>query len=147
MSLISATDQEHLREEFAKLTRPVRLLFFTQTLGCETCQITQQVLNELPPLSDRITIEEVNFVLEGEKAAQYGIDRVPAIAVTYGDGDEYKDSRMRFVGTPAGYEFISLVRAVLLAGGARPPDLSEAGRARIAAIDKPMTMRVFTTPT
>jgi len=147
MSLISAADQERLREEFAKLTRPVRLLFFTQTLGCETCHNTQQVLNELPPLSDRIAIEEVNFVLDGGQAAQYGIDRVPAIAVTYVDGEELKDSRMRFVGTPAGYEFISLIRAVLLAGGARPPDLSEAGLTRIAAIDKPMTMRVFTTPT
>lgn len=129
------------------MTRPVRLLFFTQTLGCETCHLTQQVLNELPPLSDRISIEEVNFVLEGEKAAQYGVDRVPAIAVTYQDDDEIKDSRIRFLGTPAGYEFISLIRAVLLAGGARPPDLSDAARSRVAAVDRPTTMQVFTTPT
>ena len=147
MSLISADDQARLREEFAKLTRPVRLLFFTQTLGCETCQITQQVLNELPPLSDRIAIEEINFVLDGGKAAQYGIDRVPAIAVTYVDGEELKDSRMRFVGTPAGEQDRADERNELVAGGARPPDLSEAGLTRIAAIDKPMTMRVFTTPT
>jgi alkyl hydroperoxide reductase subunit AhpF len=147
MSLISPADQERLREEFAKMTRPVRLVFFTQTLGCETCHTTHQVLNELPPLSDRIAIEEVNFVLEGEKAAQYGVDRVPAIAVTYVDGDDVKDSRIRFLGTPAGYEFISLIRAVLLAGGARPSDLSEAARSRVAAVDRPTTMQVFTTPT
>jgi alkyl hydroperoxide reductase subunit AhpF len=147
MSLISSADQERLREEFAKMTRPVRLVFFTQTLGCEACPVTHQVLNELPPLSDRIAIEEVNFVLEREKAAQYGVDRVPAIAITYQDGDEVKDSRIRFLGTPAGYEFISLVRAVLLAGGARAPDLSEAARSRVAAVDKPTTMQVFTTPT
>ena len=129
------------------MTRPVRLLFFTQTLGCETCHLTHQVLHELPPLSERISIEEVNFVLEGEKAAQYGIDRVPAIAITYLDGDQVKDSRMRFLGTPAGYEFISLIRAVLLAGGARPPDLSETARTRVGAVDTPTTMHVFTTPT
>lgn len=129
------------------MTRPVRLLFFTQTLGCETCHITHQVLHELPPLSDHISIEEVNFVLEGDKAAQYGVDRVPAIAVTYVDGDELKDSRIRFLGTPGGYEFISLIRAVLLAGGARPSDLSETARTRVAAVDKPTTMQVFTTPT
>ena len=129
------------------MTRPVRLLFFTQTLGCETCHLTHQVLHELPPLSERISIEEVNFVLEGEKAAQYGIDRVPAIAITYLDGDQVKDSRMRFLGTPAGYEFISLIRAVLLAGGARPPDLSETARTRVGAVDTPTTMQVFTTPT
>ena len=93
------------------MTRPVRLLFFTQTLDCETCLQTRQILDELPPLSDRITIEEVNFVLEPEKAKQYGIDRVPAIAVVGQDeaGAE-RDSKIRFLGTPAGYEFISLIQ-------------------------------------
>jgi hypothetical protein len=147
MGLISAGDQARLREEFAKLTRPVRLLFFTQTLGCETCPLTRQVLDELPPLSESITIQEVNFVLEGDTARQYGIDRVPAIAVAYLDGGEVKDSRIRFLGTPAGYEFIALIRAVLLAGGARPSDLSEEGRGRVAAVATPITMQVFTTPT
>ena len=147
MGLISDADQARLREDFAKLTRPVRLLFFTQAVGCESCHVTRQVLNELPPLSDRIMVQDVNFVLEGDKAKQYGIDRVPAIAVTYVDGEEVKDSRIRFLGTPAGYEFISLIRAILLAGGGRQFDLSEAGRGRLAAVDKPMTMQVFTTPT
>ena len=84
--------------------------------ACET----RQILDELPPLSDKITIEEVNFVLDGDRAAQYGIDRVPAIAVAYEeDAGSVKDSRIRFLGTPAGYEFISLVQAILLVGGAR----------------------------
>ncbi len=129
------------------MARPVRLLFFTQTLGCETCLLTRQVLDELPPLSDKISIEEVNFVLEPDKAAQYGVDRVPAVAVTFLEGEDLKDSRIRFLGTPAGYEFISLIRAVLLAGGGRPPDLSDQNRARLTALDKPMVMHVFTTPT
>jgi alkyl hydroperoxide reductase subunit AhpF len=147
MGLISDADQARLRADFGKLTRPVRLLFFTQAVGCESCHVTRQVLNELPPLSDGITVEDVNFVLEGDKAKQYGIDRVPAIAVTYVDGEQVKDSRIRFLGTPAGYEFIALIRAILLAGGGRPFDLSEAGRGRLAEVDKPMTMQVFTTPT
>jgi alkyl hydroperoxide reductase subunit AhpF len=147
MALISASDQARLREDFAKMTRPVRLLFFTQTLGCESCPLTRQVLDELPPLSDTITIEEVNFILEGDKAKEYGVDRVPAVALTYREGEEWKDSRIRFLGTPAGYEFVSLIRAVLLVGGARPPDLSEKGRTRLAELEAPMTMHVFTTPT
>jgi alkyl hydroperoxide reductase subunit AhpF len=147
MPLISAADQARLREDFAKMTRAVKLLFFTQTLDCETCLLTRQVLDELPPLSDAIGIDEVNFVLESEKAKQYGIDRVPAIALVYRDGEEWKDSRIRFLGTPAGYEFVSLIRAVLLVGGARPPDLSERGRARLADLDAPLTLQVFTTPT
>jgi alkyl hydroperoxide reductase subunit F len=84
----------------------------------------------------------VNFILEKDKSAQYGIDRVPAIAVAGAD----RDSRIRFLGTPAGYEFISLVQAVLLVGG-RAPSLTVENLKRVAAVDKPMTMKVFTTPT
>ncbi len=129
------------------MTRPVRLLFFTQTFGCETCAQTKQILEELPLLSDKITIEEVNFVLQAEKASQYGIDRVPAIAVVGQDesGAE-RDSKIRFLGTPAGYEFISIVHAIQLVGGG-PSHLSDQSRALVAAVDRPLVMHVFTTPT
>ena len=146
MPLISSSDQERLRESFAEMTRPVRLLFFTQTLDCETCLQTRQILDELPPLSDKIAIEEVNLILEGDKAKTFGIDRAPAIAVMYRDHEELVDSRIRFLGAPGGYEFISLVHAVLLAGG-RPSQLSHESRARLAAVNRRVTMQVFTTPT
>ena len=129
------------------MSSPVRLLFFTQTLGCETCLQTRQILDELPALSDKIAIEEVNFVLEQEKAALYGIDRVPAIVVIGQDAaGGARDSRIRFLGAPSGYEFISLVQAVLLVGG-RGSNLDEASRERVAAVAKPTTIQVFTTPT
>ena len=147
MALIAPADQDKLRDAFREMTSPVRLLFFTQALDCETCAQTQQILDELPPLSDKIAIEEVNFVLEADKAKQYGVDRVPAIAVVGVDGAaQPRDSRIRFVGTPAGYEFISLVQAILLVGG-RSTGLTEESLRRIAAIDRPVTMQVFTTPT
>lgn len=146
MALISPTDQTKLREVFGALTRTVHLLFFTQTLDCETCLMTRQILDELPPLSARIAIDEVNFVLEGEKAKQYGVDRVPAIAVAYENADgTLTDTRMRFLGAPAGYEFMTLIQAVLLAGG-QEPSLTPANRERVAAVDRPVTIQVFTTP-
>jgi alkyl hydroperoxide reductase subunit AhpF len=170
MSLVSPADQQKLREVFAEMTRSVRLVFFTQTLECETCPQTKQILDELPPLSDKIAIEEVNLILDGDRARKYGIDRVPAVAIEYlgpqgaqgaqgsegaqehieypvhPDGGTWTDSRMRFLGAPAGYEFISLVQAVLLAGG-RPSTLSENSRRHLAAVDRPVVMNVFTTPT
>jgi alkyl hydroperoxide reductase subunit AhpF len=142
MSLLSPADQERLRASFDEMTAPVRLLFFTQALDCETCLQTKQILDELPPLSGKITVEEVNFILEKDKAAAYGIDRVPAIVLASGDSD----SRIRFLGAPAGYEFISLVQAVLLVGG-RASSLTAENHARVAAVDKAMTIKVFTTPT
>jgi alkyl hydroperoxide reductase subunit AhpF len=147
MGLLSPADQEKLRESFSEMMQPVRAVFFTQTLDCETCPMTRQILDELPPLSDKIAIEELNVVIDADKAKQYGIDRAPAIALVGRDGDGAdRDSRIRFLGAPAGYEFISLVQAILLVGG-RESSLSEESRKRLAAVDKPVTLQVFTTPT
>ncbi|HXD74208.1 MAG TPA: thioredoxin family protein [Vicinamibacterales bacterium] len=147
MPLISPADQERLRTTFAEMTRPVKLLFFTQTLGCETCLQARQILDELPVLSEKITIEEVNFILDGDRAKQYGIDRVPAVAIVgQDDAGAERDSKIRFLGTPAGYEFMSLIQAVLLVGG-RPSMLSEESLKLIADVKEPTTVHVFTTPT
>jgi alkyl hydroperoxide reductase subunit AhpF len=147
MSMLSPSDAQLLRNEFNVMTRPVRLLFFTQTLGCETCLTTRQILDELPALSDRVSIEEINFILEPERARQFGVERVPAIVPVWRDDQEVdQDSRIRFLGMPAGYEFVNLVQAVLLVGGG-PSHLSDASRARLAALDRAVTMQVFTTPT
>ena len=74
-----------MRESFDEMTGAVKVLFFTQTLDCEPCVQTRQILDEFPALSDKISVEEVNFILEKEKAAQYGIDRVPALALVSQD--------------------------------------------------------------
>lgn len=143
MGLLAPADELKLRDAFAEMTRGVRLLFFTQTIGCDTCLQTRQILDELPPLSDKIAIEEVNLVLEKDRAQQYGFDRAPGIAVLDADG---ADSRIRFLGAPSGYEFVSLVQALLLVGG-RESGLTSENRARLAAVNAPITLQVFTTPT
>lgn len=147
MPLISPSDQERLRRDFAAMTSPVRILFFTQTIDCEECLRTREVLDELPLLSPLIAIEDVNLVLEPETAAAYGVDKVPSLALVgrAQDGGD-RDSHIRFVGTPAGYEFISLIRAILLVGGG-PSMLSDESRAKLQTIDAPMAMQVFSTPT
>jgi alkyl hydroperoxide reductase subunit AhpF len=154
MALLSSADQEKLREAFKEMTRSVRVLFFSQAFGCETCVQTRQILDELPALSvtsapssspAKISIEEVNLVLDHDRAKQYGVDRAPALALLYDDPDA-KDSRIRFLGAPSGYEFVSLVQAVLLVGG-RSSTLTESSRQRLAAVDRPITLQVFTTPT
>ena len=147
MSLLSPADQEKLRESFDEMTSPVKVLFFTQTLDCEPCEQTRRILDELPPLSDKIGIEEVNFILERDKAAQYGIDRVPALALIAQDAaGAARDTRIRFLGTPAGYEFVSLVQALMLAGG-HASSLTPENLTRVEAVTTPTTIQVFSTPT
>ncbi len=147
MALLSPSDQEKLRESFEDMPAPVRLLFFTQTFDCDTCLQARQILDELPPLSAKIVIEEANVQIDKDRAAAYGIDRAPAVVVL--GVDEHGaavDSRIRFLGAPSGYEFVSLVQAILLVGG-HGSTLTDANRGRIASVAAPMTVRVFSTPT
>jgi alkyl hydroperoxide reductase subunit AhpF len=147
MGLLSPADQDKLREAFAELKHGVKIVFFTQTLGCDTCLQTRQIIDELPVLSDKIAIDEVNLVLDADKAKAFGVDRVPALAIVGTDEQGHdRDSRIRFVGAPAGYEFISLVQAVMLVGG-RAGNLTEENRKKISTVDQPTTIQVFTTPT
>jgi alkyl hydroperoxide reductase subunit AhpF len=147
MALLSPPDQDKLRTAFNDMTAPVRLRLFTQTLDCDTCPQTRQILDELPVLSEKISVEEVNFLLDRDTATQYGVDRVPAVAVdALDENGAPRDARIRFVGAPTGYEFISLVQAVLLVGG-RPSTLSEENQRRVMAVSQPVHLQVFTTPT
>jgi glutaredoxin-like protein len=144
MALLSDQDRETVRARLAALQRPVTILFFTQTIGApETVYLTKRVLDEVVGLSDRLTLEEVNLVLDRERAAQYGIEHIPAI-VLLKDGE---DTRIRFLGAPTGYEFMSLVEAVILAG-TDDSGLSANTRTLVAEhVTGPLDIKVFVTPT
>ena len=144
MGLLSDRDRQTVQGHLAALTHDVTLLFFTQTIGApETVLIAKQLIDEVAGLSDRITVEEVNLILDRERSAQFGIDRVPGI-VLLRDG---ADTRMRFLGAPAGYEFSSLVEAIVLAGTG-DSGLTDDSRQLIAEqATAPVDIMVFVTPT
>jgi alkyl hydroperoxide reductase subunit AhpF len=144
VSLLSEQDRRVVREHLARIQQPVTLLLFTQTIGApETALMARQVLDELASLNDLITVEEVNFVLDKDRAVQYGIEYIPAI-VLLSNGT---DTRMRFLGAPAGYEFMSLIEAVILAG-TNDSQLDPESRQLIAAnVSAPLDIQVFVTPT
>jgi glutaredoxin-like protein len=89
-----------------------------------------------------VTIEEVNFVLEKDRAEALGVERIPAIVVMRGD----QDARMRFLGAPAGYEFRSLIESILLAG-TNESGLTEESRSLVGQVTEPLDIKVFVTPT
>lgn len=144
MALLSEQDRQTVRGHLAVIEEPVRLLLFTQTIGApETALIAKQVLDEIVSLCDHVTLEEVNFVLEQDRARQYGIEQIPAIVLLKGD----LDTRIRFLGAPAGYEFMSLIEAVILAG-TNDSGLAPESRALVAEhVTEPMDIQVFVTPT
>ncbi len=144
MPLLSDPDREAVRAQLAPITHLVTLLFFTQTFGApESALAARQIVDEVASLSDLVTVEELNFVLDKERAEAYGIEGIPAIALLR-DGE---DTRIRFLGAPGGYEFMSLVQAVVLAG-TDGSGLSDAARTLIAErVTGPLDIRVFVTPT
>lgn len=143
MALLSEQDRQTVRTQLAGITHQVTLVLFTQTIGePETAPLAKQILGEIAELSDRVAVEEANLVLDRERAAQYGIDRIPAIVLLRGG----EDTRMRFLGAPAGYEFMSLLEAVM-AAGTGDSGLSESSRALIAQhVTGPLDIKVFVTP-
>ena len=141
MAILSPSDAARVREMLADLPAPVRLVFFTQTLNCETCEPTKQILGEVAELNSQISVEEHNFQLEKDLAAGFGIDRVPAIAVVGA-----QDYGIRFLGIPSGYEFMSLLDAIKMVS-AGDSGLSQESRALLAGVAAPISLQVFVTPT
>jgi alkyl hydroperoxide reductase subunit AhpF len=144
MALLSAQDRETVARHLAVIVHPVRILFFTQTIGApESVAIAKQVLDEVVPLNEHITLEEVNLVLDKDRAALFGVTDIPAIALLRGD----EDTRIRFLGAPSGYEFMSLIEAIILAG-TDDSGLTPASRELIQSqVTGPLDVQVFVTPT
>ena len=138
---MNARDPADLDAALQGISAPVTLVFFTQTFGCESCLAARQIVDQVASRSDQISVEEFNLVLDREQAEAYGIKRVPAIAVA---GEQ--DSGIRFYGVPEGHELVSLVEAIVLVAS-RDSGLSDESRAQLAAVDQPIDIQVFSTPT
>jgi glutaredoxin-like protein len=140
MALIGEKDQEYLRNEFSKLSRPVRLVFFTQEFECASCRDTHQLLEETAALSEKIKLVVHDLVGDEKRAKSYGIDRVPAVIV---EGE--RDYGIRFFGIPSGYEFSSLVEDITDVGTGKV-GLSNTTKDKLEKLKEPVHIQVFVTP-
>ena len=57
MALLPDEIKAQVREPFADLKNPVRLVIFTQTLECAICQQNRELLEEVAEQSDQVTAE------------------------------------------------------------------------------------------
>ncbi|HEY6843807.1 MAG TPA: hypothetical protein VI391_06540 [Thermoanaerobaculia bacterium] len=141
MPLIEERDRVQIRKILAAMQDPVRLLNFTQTFECGTCDDTRQLLEELASLSDKLSLEVYNFALDKEKVAEYNIDKIPATAIV---GD--RDRGIRYYGIPAGFEFASLLEDLIMISSG-DSGLDPRTREKLATITKPVHLQVMVTPT
>lgn len=141
MGLLRDEDALEIRRRLTVMTAPVRIVHFTQELNLEYGRETRQVLEELAALSDKLSLEVYDFLLDKEKVAEYGVDKVPATVVCNG-----KDYGIRYYGMPAGYEFSTVLDAILDVSRG-DSGLGAESKARLAQLGQPVHLEVFVTPT
>ena len=150
--MISQTDQDYIRTYFAeKLTEDVTIELYTQPRSrvvllsggdeCQYCEETQQLLEEVAALSERIELVVHDVKANPDAMRDGGIEQVPAIVFkgkTRGTA--------RFFGIPAGNEFRNLIDGIVEAGTGES-GLSAPTREALAGLQEDVHLRVFVTPT
>jgi alkyl hydroperoxide reductase subunit F len=94
-----------------KLTKPVKLIYFTQEHACRACGDQQRLLEELARLSEHLRLEVKELLTDDADAKRYKIAEVPATVIL---SDEGRDYGIRFYGVTGGYEFASFLEALVM---------------------------------
>jgi alkyl hydroperoxide reductase subunit AhpF len=149
MALIKEKDRATLAQLGEKLTGDVDLTLYTQrtsalevpgVIPCDTCEVAEELLQELGSVLPKLRVNVVDLVSNREEAERDGVNRVPTMVV-----GGAADGRVRFMGFPGGYEFATFMSALLEAGGSGE-DVPDAVRSQLDALPKPVDIKVFVTP-
>jgi len=92
-------------------------------------------------LSEKLKISFLNPQTNREDAEKDGVEGVPALIVSDGT-----NSRVKFYGTPSGYEFSSLLTTIIDTGGSEEP-LTEGTIQFLKDLSTDLEMLEFVTPT
>jgi glutaredoxin-like protein len=114
---------------------------FTQEIECRFCSDTRILAQEIAALSDKIDVDVYDFIAEAQKAKEYGIDKIPAVAVI-----GKIDHGVRIYGIPYGYELQTLVEAIINVSRGST-DLTEKTKIILKDIKNPVHIQVFVTLT
>jgi glutaredoxin-like protein len=142
MSLLPDDKKELLKKDFEeKLVDPVKIVIFTQEFECRYCSDTRKLALELASLNSKITTDVYDFMTNADKAKEYGIDKIPALAII-----GKKDYGVRIYGIPYGYELQTLIEAIINVSKGKT-DLSEKTKQILSDVKLPVHIQVFVTLT
>ncbi len=155
MDMLNQDVRDATRKKFeAELSGPVTIHFFTQEPSllvlperlagqeCLFCRETRQLLTEVAALSDKIVLKVHDFKAEKNEADALGVDKIPATVIT----GAATTTGVRFYGIPSGYEYMSLIDAIVDASRGTT-SLSETTKAALKELKKDVRIQVFVTPT
>ncbi len=143
MGLVPEEHKAHVKEQLqTNMKDPVRLVVFTQEIECEFCKESRELVLEVASfVPDKIMVEVYDFVKDAEKAKEFGVDKVPAIAII-----GTKDFGVRYYGIPFGYEFNPFIDNIINVSKGTT-NLSEETKTKLKTLDKPVHIQVFVTLT
>jgi len=143
--LLSNQVMRQIQEAFADLKAPVQIVYFGSEENCEYCSETQQLLEEVTALSDRLELKIYDVQKDRELAARFHVTEAPAIVIAAKDGAEVTDLGIQFLGIPSGHEFSTLISDIQMVSK-RETGLSEKTREFLRNLDTPLQLQVFVTP-
>ncbi len=139
--------KKQVQELFTAMEHPVEILFFGSgdAERCAYCEETKQLLGEVSALSDQLHLQVYDIEQDAGLAKQYKIDSTPSFVLAGREGEQVLDYGIRYKGIPAGHEFSSLVNDLVLVSK-RDSNLSPETRQFLKALDQPVHLQVFVTP-
>lgn len=147
VKLLNEELTNQIKELFdGQLIHPVELLYFYNNDACETCHETEQLLDEIATISDHIQINKYDLNANSSIAQKYHVELAPGLVVAGGGNGDPIDYGIRFAGIPSGYEFGSLIQAIVLVSK-RDSGLKPEVRHQLKDLKKPIHLQVFVTPT
>jgi glutaredoxin-like protein len=145
--LLNVEIEQQVRQVLKEMREPVEILLFTSASeNCEYCEQTRELLEEIVPLSNKLSLQVYDITAAAELAGQYHVDKTPGIVLAGRQGSQRIDYGIRIAGIPAGHEFTSLIHSLILVSR-RDSGLSEATRGFLKSLQKPLHLQVFVTPT
>ena len=141
MPFLQARDEAAVKKEFERIGGPVKLTVFASELGGDHNSQTVALIREVAALSDQLSVTVLNPHIERDQAEAYGVTESPAVVV-----EGARDYGIRFLGTPAGYEFSNLIDSIV-AVSTGEAGLSDETKATLAGLTEDVTIKVFATPT
>jgi glutaredoxin-like protein len=141
MGFFQDKDKPLIKERLSAMRSEVTLSYFTQEIECEFCRATRELLEELCTLHEKMKLRVFDFKDNRTEVEKYAIDKIPATVIA--DGNDYG---IRFYGVPAGYEFSSLLEAILMVSRGES-SLSAESKKALQEIGTPVHLQVLVTPT
>jgi len=144
--LLNADVVKQIEDAFAPMKEAVHILYFGQKDNCMYCKDTQQLIEEVVEISDKLSLDIYDLDDDADVAAKFNVDKAPGIVIAAKDGDTISDYGIRYAGIPSGHEFTSFIQDILLVAG-RDSGLSQETRDFLGQLTEPVLLQVFVTPT